>query len=191
MKIFLCLLLLLALAAGFVLVMYLKRARAQHYVFAHTGLPTQFFHHSKDLLDPLFAETAAVNAACLRQYWLDLDGGIMNDHDRVGPAGLSHQFFPWNQRTHAFLVTLPQPAVKPEAYFALMLFDKDDQTVEGYSNQRYFVLEYHGLKNQHAETLIGEWSPKDGENFNYQNHDKNVQPTTDAFIAAVRRITQT
>lgn len=168
------------------------RARMQHYIFAHQLLPSQMFAQPESVLLPMISEKGFCpeGREHLLQFW-QAAGENLSERDLVSHEGLTYSVeVLGHPNSTAYLVELPQPKMKPEAYFALMVFDAPGLCCGTIRQLRYFVLEHWGEENGLPKTHLGEWVPKDNGSLKYVSHGSDIPPEKDMLMAKVEQIIQ-
>lgn len=177
---------------AFIIIARRGMARMQHYQFAHDVLPTQLFADPESVIMPLIApdSTDPGGRDLLLALW-EAAGETSRDGIVVLPDGLDYSADVFGHpNSTAFLIQLPPPLKKPEAFFAAIVFDGPGLAVGNLRQLRYFVLEYHGEKNGVPKTLVGEWSLKN-DKLKYSPHGSDTPPDLTAFTSRVREIIET
>jgi len=160
--------------------------RHQHYYFAHLLLPRLAHAQPATLLSHLSGDT---RDSFLLALWRDAQLEAP-DEVAIPPTGLASEV-----RTHGRrrigLVTFPQPARVPEAYFAAVIFapvaikeyendGEEEETEDG--EVRYLTLEYgFTLPSDPPRTILGAWTT-DGA---HQNFGEGPPPDLEAFYARI------
>jgi hypothetical protein len=168
------------------------RARMQHYVFAHQALPLELFAEPELMLAPLIDATGFSEAGRqhLLRFWEASAEGC-EARDLVSADELTYSMeVLGHPNSTAIFILLPPPKVKPEAYFALMVFDAPGLATSKIRHLRYFTLEYHGQKNGVPKTLMGEWKDNGKGGLDYESYDRTTPPDKAAFLARVEQIIQ-
>lgn len=166
------------------------RARMQHYLFAHQLLPSQMFADPVTVLGPMASATGSSEEGRghLLQFW-EAAGEGHSGQDLVSPDSLTYSTeVLGHPNSTAYLVTLPPPAKKSEAHFALMVFDAPGLCCGTVRHLRYFVLEHHGQSNGMPKTLVGEWTPKGDGSLKYADHGAGTPPDRESFLLRVEQI---
>jgi hypothetical protein len=166
------------------------RARMQHYIFAHQLLPLAMFDDPVAVLAPMVSPTgfSAEGQDHLLRLW-EAAGEGHSPKDRVPFDGLSYSMeVLGHPNSTAFFVTLPPPAKKTEAHFALMVFDAPGLCHGTVRHLRCFVLENYGRENGNPRTQLGEWTPKENGELKYAGHGAGPPPDKEAFMASVQQI---
>jgi hypothetical protein len=181
---------LVLLGAAVWVIGYLRRARIQHYVFAHQALPLEMFADPELVLVPMvnakgFSEEGRQH---LLQFW-EAAGEGCPARDLVAADELTYSMeVLGHPNSTAMFVTLPPPKVKPEAYFVLMVFDAPGLCFGKPRHLRYFTLEYHGMKKGVPQTLVSEWKATGKGGLDYVSYDEETPPEKEAFMARVEEI---
>lgn len=169
------------------------RVRMQHYNFAHRLLPQEMFNGPADVLVPMlsakgFSEEGREH---LLGFW-EAAGERIPPKNLVPADSLTYSMeVLGHPNSTAYLITLPPPLKKMEAYFALLVFDGPGLVCDKFRHLRYFVLEHRGLKNGVASASIGEWKPKPDGSLEYTDHGCGLPPDKQAFMSKVQQIIQT
>ena len=169
------------------------RARMQHYVFAHQLLPAQLFAEPLAVLAPMVSPTgfSPEGREHLLRFW-EAAGDGYGDKDLVAPDSLTYSMVVLGHpNSTAFLVTLPTPAKRTEAHFALMVFDAPGLCFNAVRHLRYFVLENYGQKNGIPKTQLGEWTPTADGGLKYVDHGTGTPPDKASLMARVQEIIET
>jgi hypothetical protein len=165
-------------------------ARMQHYQFAHQLLPKQLFAEPVAVLVPMVSATGFSNEGRehLLRFW-EAAGQDYSGQHLVASDSLTYSMVVLGHpNSTAFLIELPPPVKKPEAFFTLMVFDAPGLTVGTVRHLRYFTLEFHGNKNGIAKTWLSEWKPKADGNLEYVDHGEGPAPDKGEFMARVQQI---
>jgi hypothetical protein len=134
----------------------------QHYRFAFGGLKQFAFERTAQLQEALWSEPAEF----LAWLWTQCADGP----DQPAP-GLSARTLMVGDRPAA-LITLPEPAEPPNAYFVLIVF--------GASPPDFFSLEKASLDFGGTGTVLGYWLPDRRENLG-----SGSAPLADDFLESV------
>jgi len=168
------------------------RARMQHYIFAHQALPLEMFGEPILMLAPMISATgySEEGREHLLQFW-SAAGRYCKERDLVPADELTYSMeVLGHPNSTAIFIQLPEPKVKPEAYFCLIVFDGPGLAVGKLRHLRYFTLEYHGLKNGVPKTLVSEWKDNGKGGLDYESYDNETPPDKAAFLARVGAIIQ-
>lgn len=164
--------------------------RMQHYAFAHVVLPYELFLSTDSIIFPLIKLDSSQNPDgrdFLVSLW-DLAGKPAG-YGVVPPDGLDYTIEVFSHpNSTAFLIQLPMPMKKPEAYFAAIVCDLPGLATGKPRQLRYFVLEYHGEKNGAPKTLLGEWMRARNGGLKYAAHGSNTPPDMASFQRKVQEI---
>jgi hypothetical protein len=181
--------LVLAVVAFFI-AMKLFAARMQHYIFAHQLLPAQALYFPAETLVPLVDASGSSQAGRehLLDFWQTAGEGLSGKH-LVPSDGLKYQMVVLGHpNSTAFLIELPPPIKKPEAYGVLIVFDAPGLARNNIRHLRYFVLEFHGAKGGMPKAGISEWTPKGDGELEYVDHGECTRPGKKEFAARVQQI---
>lgn len=162
------------------------RARMQHYIFAHQLLPTQMFTEPFAVLTPMVSPTgfSPEGREHLLRIW-EAAGEGQTDKDLVSPDALTYSMeVLGHPNSTAFFVTMPPPAKKTEAHFALMVFDAPGLCCDAVRHLRYFVLEHYGP----SKTQLSEWTPKEDGSLKHVDHGTGTPPDKASLMARVQEI---
>ena len=166
------------------------RTRLQHYIFAHQLLPSQMFADPVTVLAPMVSSNGYSDEghSHLLEFW-ETAGEGLSEKDLASSDSLSYSMVMLGHpNAMAYLVTLPPPIKKTEAYFILMVFDAPGLACGKVRYLRYFILEYFGKKKEIPKTRIGEWIPKENGNLEYVEHCSGIPPSKETFMEKVQQI---
>ena len=162
----------------------------QHYVFAHQLLPKQMFAEPFAVLAPMIDEKGFSKQGRdhLIQFWEAAGEGFSGKHLVPSDALTYRMVLTPHPNTTMFLVELPPPVKKPEAYYVAMVFNAPGLACNKLRHLRYFTLEYHGIKNGTPMTVVSEWKPKDDGELDYEDHGAGPAPDKKEFLKRVQKI---
>ena len=169
-----------------------KSARLQHYTFAHVDLPTAVFESTEETLIPLLAPTGRSDSG--REHLLAFWERARSAAPFAAPIPSDQLDYTTEVLGHpdstVFCITLPEPRFRPEAAFIAIVFDGPGLAAGSPRQLRYFVLEFHGMKEGQRTNFVAEWSPIGKGKLDYVAHGK--EPTLDAvgFLNVVRKIVE-
>lgn len=149
--------------------------RPHHYRFAHRELARQLLEFGPQVTSPSPSGKSLLPA--LVQLW-DTLGETLPPEDRLPSHGLDSRHLEVDGH-RLLLVTLPTPAVTPEAYFAAAVLPQGAKAI------RYLTLE-HAVNpfDGTPGTVLGEWTTQ-----NHLNHGQGPSPAADHFVTAVIQLT--
>ena len=168
-------------------------ARIQHYQFAHRLLPEQLFADPVAVLVPLVSATGFSNEGRehLLRFW-EAAGQDCSGNHLVASDSLTYSMTVLGHpNSTAFLIELPPPVKKPEAYYVLIVFDAPGLTCGTVRHLRYFVLQYDGQKNGTPKTSMCEWKPKADGKLEYVSLGEGPPPDKGEFMTRVQQIIET
>ncbi len=179
-----------ALVAAFFIAAKLFAARMQHYVFAHQLMPAQMFAEPFAVLAPMvdakgFSKQGREH---LLEFWDAAGAGCSGKHLVPSDAVTYKMAVLGHPNSTAFLVELPPPVKKPEAYYVAMVFDSPGLAANRIRHLRYFTLEYHGIKNGTPKTWVSEWKPEEDGGLEYVDHGEGPAPDKKEFLLRVQKI---
>lgn len=166
-----------------------QRSVREHYAFAHRFLPSILHEHP---LLGLALASPKKGPELLRMLWEDCRSAYSN-LEATSPEGLSVHGMRINDDTILALITMPSPAVSPEAYYVCVItrFQKAEDGSVHATSVGYYTLEKagnfdeglgHGDKTPALPTVLGSWD-KDLSHLNYGAGPSPDNP--DDFISRV------
>ena len=168
-------------------------ARLQHHQFAHQVLPKALFADPSAVLVPLVSATgsSAEGREHLLRFW-EAAGEDASENHKVSPDSLTYSMVVLGHpNSTAFLIELPPPVKKPEAFMVLIVFDAPGLTCGTLRHLRYFALQYDTDKNAPHKTWLCEWKPQENGKLEYVDLGAGPPPEKSAFMARVQQIIET
>lgn len=152
--------------------------RAQHYQYAHRGLPELFFMDPARFMDALSDR----GIDFLQSVWEYVANRLQHESN-LSTEGLSGELRWLDDGTAVAIIAMPAPESVTEAHFVAPVHRA--QGPKGPEVRRFFTLEYSlDVQSGAPITMLCEWTA-DGKHINFGG---GPEPTAAAFLKAVRDV---
>ena len=153
------------------------RPRAQHYDFAHKLLPYIAIHEADDLI----ADVAARGDKAIEHlYAIMHTHNVADPKERIDPKEIHWSLRKVGDWNTAVVITMPTPAVTPEAYFVAVISCMNPGGTPP-STGRCFCLELTTDEDGKPAAVLCEWIGK-----SHRNYGRFVEPNEDDFVGAIQ-----
>jgi hypothetical protein len=155
----------------------MNEPRDEHYFFAHEFLKEFYFKYYGKLNSEIILQHHNDMDSFIRFLWFDFQRlSNFAKHEVNGYEELSLEVNDYNEDMEQWIITMPKPENKTEAYYIGFLLSKDEK--KKIKNPLYFTLEYTDEDN----SFFCFWDKSE----RHHNHGL-VEPTKDAFVESIER----
>jgi hypothetical protein len=150
--------------------------RDEHYFFSHEFLRNLYFEFYKTLNSQDFAERGMDVNMFIRFMWHEFLN-LVNFPNKKELESETHpvEVIDFDDDRELWIITMPEPKFKTEAYFMGLIFSKDEK--KKIKNPLYFTLECSDENN----SFFCFWDKSE----RHHNHGL-VEPTKEAFVESIK-----
>lgn len=114
---------------------------SQHYEFVFNVFKQLFFESTEDLIDKLFKSGQPHGVNVMWGLFGDTYKLVSPNAKIISPKDISYTSFEIENNINAYIITLPKPAMPPEAYFIGLIHRSPDDAAGVEGVKRYITLE--------------------------------------------------